>query len=134
MISPAFDAAFRATWPAADHVQAGGLSVGRGLGGGGRVSAARATGPWRPADIDAAIAVQRGWDQPPLFAVDDGDRALAQALSARGWRPFRPTVLMQAAAAMLAHRPIPTMTALPVWPPLAIQRDLWTELGVGPAR
>ena len=134
MIPAPLDAAFQATWPAADHARAGGLQVGRGLGGGGRVSAARAVGPWQPADIDAAVGIQRGWGQPPLFAVEDGDRRLSQALADRGWRPARATVLLQAPVAALALRPVPPVTALPLWPPLAIQRGLWTELGIGPSR
>ncbi|WP_240602489.1 GNAT family N-acetyltransferase [Paracoccus endophyticus] len=134
MIPADLDAAFQATWPAAEYARAGGLQVGRGLGGGGRVSAARATGHWQPDDIDAAVALQRGWDQPPLIAVGDDDHRLSQALAGRGWQPSRATVLLQAPIAALAGRPVPPVTALPLWPPLAIQRDLWTQMDVGPSR
>lgn len=134
MIPRDLDAAFQATWPAAEYARAGGLQIGRGQGGGGRVSAARAAGPWQPADIDGAVAVQRGWGQPPLIAVEDDDDGLSQALAGRGWQPSRATVMLQAPVAALARRPIPPVTALPLWPPLAIQRDLWTRMGVGPPR
>ncbi len=34
----------------------------------------------------------------------------------------------------MTDRAIPPVTAFAVWPPLAIQRDLWRELGIGAAR
>ncbi|RDW11849.1 GNAT family N-acetyltransferase, partial [Paracoccus thiocyanatus] len=84
---PQIARAFETTWPAAEYAQAGGFLVGRGQGGGGRVSSARALRPdWDAADIPRAEAIQRGWGEPPLFRVADGDRALAQALAARGFR------------------------------------------------
>lgn len=134
MISPAFDAAWQATWPAADYADHGGLRVGRGLGGGGRVSAARVVGDWDEADITAAEATHAGWGQPALFAVEDGDDALAAALAARGYRAANPTLILSAPLGPLTDRAIPPVTALESWPPLAIQRDLWRQLGVGDAR
>ncbi|TGN43184.1 GNAT family N-acetyltransferase, partial [Paracoccus liaowanqingii] len=40
------EAAFEVTWVPAETRRCGGLLVGRGLGAGGRVSAARGIGPW----------------------------------------------------------------------------------------
>lgn len=134
MISPAFDAAWQATWPAADYADHGGLRVGRGLGGGGRVSAARVVGDWDEADIAAAEATHAGWGQPALFAVEDGDGALAAALAARGYRAANPTLILSAPLGPLTDRAIPPVTALESWPPLAIQRDLWAAGGIGAAR
>ena len=134
MTSPDFDAAWAATWPAAAYAREGGFLVGRGEGGGGRVSAARAVGDWSEGDIAAVEARHRAWGQPPLFKVADGDRALAQALAARGYREADPTLILSAPAAVLAEPPIPPVTAMECWPPLAIQRDLWTLTGIGPAR
>lgn len=134
MISPDFEAAWTATWPAADYARAGGFLVARGEGGGGRVSAARAVADWSGADIAAAEARHRAWGQPPLFAVDSGDHALAEALAARGYREADPTLILSAPLAPLAELPIPPVTAMNCWPPLAIQRDLWAQTGIGPER
>lgn len=134
MISADFDAAWTATWPAADYAREGGFLVGRGEGGGRRVSAARAVADWSRADIAAAEARHRAWTQPLLFAVEDGDRALAQALDARGYREADPTLILSAPVAPLAEPPIPPVTAMDCWPPLAIQRDLWAQTGIGAAR
>lgn len=133
MISDEFDAAWQATWPAADYAQAGGLRVGRGLGGGGRVSAARVTGPWDASDIPKAEAQHAAWDQPALFAIEDGD-PIAPALADRGYVRTRPTLILSAPVASLAEPPIPPVMALECWPPLAILRELWTEQGIGPDR
>lgn len=130
----ALDAAFRATWPSAETAVIGGLTVGRGMGGGGRVGSARTTGHWRDADIDAAIAQQRAWGEPPLFSVADGDGALHDALARRGWRFHTPTVVMLAPVAALTDQPLRPVTAFALWPPLAIQRELWDDCDIGPAR
>lgn len=134
MISAGFDAAWQATWPAAAYADSGGLRSGQGLGGGGRVSASRRIGALGAGDIAAAEAQHRDWDQPPLFAVEEGDDELAAALAARGYAETNPTLILSAPVATLCDPAIPGMTVLESWPPLAIQRDLWVALGIGPAR
>lgn len=119
--------AFEDTWPAADYADAGGFRVGRGLGAGGRVSSARAVGPWVADDIPAAERIHQGWDQQPIFRVLDTDPDLADALLAVGYRRESPTSIMQAPVAMLMDQVIPPLTTFAVWPPLAIQHDLWTS-------
>ncbi|MDO5370596.1 GNAT family N-acetyltransferase [Paracoccus sp. (in: a-proteobacteria)] len=132
MIPPGFEASWTATWPAAEYAREGGFLVARGEGGGGRVSAARAVAAWTGDDIEAAEARHHAWGQPPLFAV--GDRALAEALAGRGYRESDPTAILSASVAHLAEPPIPSVTAMECWPPLAIQRDLWAQTGIGPER
>lgn len=131
---PALEAAFEATWPAAEYRLAGGLCVGRGAEAGGRVSSARAVGRWNADDIRAAEDIHRGWDQRALFRVADGDAALADALQARGYLPDTPTAIMAAPVARLTDLPVPPVTAFAIWPPLAIQRDIWAAGRIDPAR
>lgn len=133
-MSPAEDAAFEASWPAAEYASAGAIRMGRAPGAGNRVNSARPTSPdWTEADIDRAVDIQTGWGQTPLFRVADDD-PLAAALLARGWQAQQPTRLLSAPLARLTDTPVPRVTAFAVWPPLAIQRDLWTELGITAAR
>ena len=134
MISSDFDAAWTATWPAADYAREGGFLVGRGEGGGSRVSAARVVGEWSDVDIDAVERRHHTWNQPLLFAVEEGDAALAKALEMRGYRQADPTVILSSPVAPLAEPPIPPVKAMDCWPPLAIQRDLWARTGIGPGR
>lgn len=134
MIPAAYQAALAATWPAAEYAAHGGLRVGRGMGGGGRVSSAVAVGDWTVGDLDAAEAQHAAWGQPALFAVDRADTALADALRGRGYRPLRPTLVLECDVAALAAQPVPPVTALEAWPPLAIQRGIWNDQGIGPAR
>lgn len=129
------EAAFEGSWPAAEYAEAGGFRIGRGLGGGKRVGSARATGPdWTAAGIDRAVDVQKMWDQSPIFRVSDSEPRLAEALSARGFRDHTPTVMMTAPVAALTDIDVPPVTSFALWPPLAIQRELWEEQGIGPAR
>lgn len=129
------DAAFEASWPAAEYAMAGPFRIGRGMGGGNRVSSARALAPgWTPGDIDRAIEIQAGWAQPPIFRVTDTDAALAETLRLRGFRAYSPTLMMTAPVAALTDLPVPPVTSFAIWPPLAIQRDLWMERGIGTAR
>lgn len=136
---PAFDAAFEASWPAVEYAMAGPFRLGRGQGGGRRVSSARLIAPdWTEADIDQAIDIQQGWNQPPAFRLAEGRDAagdrLADSLRSRGLRREAPTLVMAAPLDRLTDQPVPRVTSFAIWPPLAIQRELWTEAGIGPAR
>lgn len=126
--------AFEETWPAAEYAEAGGFRVGRGLGAGGRVSSARAIGSWVPGDIAAAEAIHRDWGQQPMFRVPDSDTGLIAALLAAGYRRETPTAIMQAPVASLTDQPVPFLTTFAIWPPLAIQRDIWAAGNINPAR
>lgn len=134
MIPPEFEPAWTATWPAAEYAREGAFLVGRGGGGGGRVSAARAVADWSEADIAAAETRHRVWEQPLLFSVDSGDAGLAEALATRGYREADSTLILSAPLTPLAEPPIPPVTAMDCWPPLAIQRDLWAQTGIVPER
>ncbi|WP_131578932.1 GNAT family N-acetyltransferase, partial [Paracoccus nototheniae] len=101
---------------------------------GGRVSSARASGPWTPDDLAAAEAQHAAWGQPPLFRAwgDEGD--LIAALTDRGYVADNPTLIMASPVAALTDRALPPVTAFAVWPPLAIQRQIWAAGNIGPAR
>lgn len=127
--------AFESTWPAADYADAGGFRVGRGAGGGGRVSSARALAPGWDADAIAEVAeIQRRWNEPAMFRVAETDAALQEALAARGFRHGSPTVVMAADCAALAAEPLPRLGTFDIWSPLAVQREIWTAGNVGPGR
>lgn len=127
-------AAFEATWPAAETARHGGIAVGRGRGAGGRVSSARAVDRWSGADLDAAEAQHLNWDQPPLFRAWDDEVDLIRALQDRGYRFDTPTLVLAAPLSVLTDRTLPPVTAFAIWPPLAIQREIWAAGNIGPAR
>lgn len=127
--------AFETSWPAAETADAGGFRVGRGLGAGGRVSSARALGPdWDEAAIPEIEAIHRGWQQPPMFRLPDSDKDLAGALARHGYGAGTPTAIMAAPCEMLTAVPVHPMTAFSIWPPLAIQGDIWAAGNIGAAR
>lgn len=123
-----------ATWPAAAQHRAGAFTVREGRGGGQRVSAATASGPWTAADIDAAERMHQRLGQRPLFMVRPGEEALDNALAARGYHVKDPVNLCLAPIATLTAEPSDPMAGFAIWPPLAIMRDLWAEGGIGPDR
>lgn len=126
--------AFEATWPAAEYADAGGFRVGRGLGAGGRVSSARAAGNWTHDDIGLAINQHEQWGQSPLFRAWDRDQPLIAALEEHDFRRENPTAIMELETAALTDREIPPVTAFAIWPPLAIQREIWASGNINPAR
>jgi len=126
--------AFETTWPAAESADTGALRSGRGLGAGGRVSSSIALSPdWSAADLSAAEAQHRAWGQRPMFRLPDSDERLGRALAGLGYRPEAPTAVMVADCAALAVAP-PALGTFAVWPPMAIQRDLWSAGNINPAR
>ena len=117
-----FDA-LEATWPPAASARTGVWRRNDGAGGGKRVSATVLEGAFDPATLP----------DDPLFQIRPGQEALDSALDARGYRVVDPTVLMEAPIDTVAEAPRP-VSLLPMWPPLAIQRAIWAEGGIGPDR
>ena len=131
--------ALEATWPPAARLGCGPFTLREGRGGGKRVSAATLDGG-RPDDaaIARAEAAMRALDQSPLFMIRAADAAphdatLDQALSARGYGIVDPTIFFAAPVEAVALAPRP-MSLFAVWPPLAMQRQLWEEAAIGAPR
>lgn len=131
---PELALAFETTWPAAESADTGAIRSGRGMGAGGRVSSSVALSPdWSAADLSAAEAQHLAWDQRPMFRLPDSDERLTVTLTGLGYGRETPTAIMVADCAALAVAP-PAMVTFPIWPPLAIQRDLWAAGNINPAR
>ena len=127
--------AFEATWPAAEYRDLGGFRIGRGLGGGGRISSALALGPdWQEDAIPAVARIQKDWDQIAQFRVWEDDTRLTEALARHGYGGLRPTELHVVEISRLTDRVPPPLTAFEIWPPLAIQREIWAEGNISTPR
>jgi GNAT superfamily N-acetyltransferase len=123
-----------ATWPPAARREVGPWTIRDGRGGGKRVSAATARDPVSAGDVPEAEAAMRAVGQVPLFMIRDGDAALDALLAGLGYAVVDPVDTFAAPLAALDMPPPPRLAAIPAWPPLAIQRELWAEAGIGPAR
>ena len=115
-----------ATWPPATAERQGPWTVRDGAGGGQRVSATTVEAEHTAADLDGCAST--------LFMVRNGEDALDADLEARGFTIGDPTVAYAISVSELTREPVPPVSAFALWPPLAIQRDLWAEGGIGPAR
>lgn len=122
-----------ATWPPARAYAQGPVTLREGQGGGSRVSAATVEGAFAEADIDAAEAAMAEMGQPRLFMIRHSDGALDAALAARGYIIKDPVVGYAGRSADVAAAP-PPVTTFEAWPPLATQREIWADGGIGPAR
>ncbi len=123
-----------ATWPPARTWRDGPWMLRDGAGGGKRVSAATAEGPVTADDIAIAEAGMRAMGQPPLFMIREGDEALDAHLAERGYAIIDPVNLYVGPVAPLTQEPPARATAYAIWEPLEIQKDIWAEGGIGPAR
>lgn len=127
-------AVLEATWPAAAVAQVGPFTIRTGQGGGSRVSAATITAPVTQADLPLAEAAMAALGQPRIFMIRVGDEALDALLAAQGYAVKDPVVgFVAPVAALTAQRPPPVST-FEVWPPLAVQCEIWAQGGVGPER
>jgi GNAT superfamily N-acetyltransferase len=120
-----------ATWPAVAVSRCGGFRLRQGGGGGRRVSAATADGPFTDEGLSQAEAAMRATGGPPLFRVHLEETALDAALEARGYAVVNPTLMVRLDLPLPAPAP---GTVYAHWPPLAIQAELWAAGGTGPAR
>lgn len=129
------DAVLAATWPAAETRACGPFTLRRSPGGGSRVSAATLDTDVLPGavQIDTAIAAMAGWGQVPRFRIRDGQARFDTLLAARGFTRHDPTLIYAAPLSVLPGPP-PRLSAFPVWPPLAIEDEIWRNGGIGPDR
>ena len=127
-------ATVEATWPPASASRAGPWTIRDGQGGGKRVSAATANSPVGAGDLPEAEASMRALGQPELFMIRKGDEALDALLAQRGYKVIDPTDIYAAHVADLDLAPPPRLSVFSVWPPLAIQREVWATGGIGPGR
>ncbi len=123
-----------ATWPAAEYLTVGNWTIRRGAGGGQRVSSATANGPVTSEDIGVAEQAQDALGQPHLFMIRQGDEALDALLEAKGYRIKDPVNQYACPVETLTKIAPERLAAFPIWPPLAIINEIWTEQGIGAER
>ena len=123
------------TWPALTSDAEGPWIIRTGDGGGSRVSAASATRDGlTPTDIAKAEAAMLARGQTPLFMIRAADTALDALLAEAGYRIKDPVNLYAAPIGHIATERTQSLSSFAVWPPLAIQQDIWAAGGIGPAR
>lgn len=125
------------TWPPSRTYRCGPFVVKDPDPGGNRVSAARLASPLNEpvtaSELDIAEALMRDQGRAPLFMVLDTQITLDAALAARGYTARDRTVAMMIRAQDIAAAP-PPVTAFTIWPPLAIQTEIWEAGGITAAR
>lgn len=129
-----FDA-IDATWAPRSMHRAGDWVLRDGGGGGNRVSAASFHGQDpATADISQAEAAMIRSERQPLFMVRPGQEDLDRLLIARNYKKFAPVNIYTGVAGKLAEHAPTGLAALPCAAPLAIQKEIWAEGGIGPER
>lgn len=125
--------ALGATWPPLETFAVGPFTLRNGAGGGKRVSAATLDGPYSDEALEKAEAalVERGL--PKLFMIRDGEATVDRALDARGYSIVDPTLFYTALIETIAEKPRP-LSLLDCWPPLALQKQIWRDAGIGQPR
>lgn len=122
------------TWPAATKQALGPWTIRLGGGGGSRVSAATAEQPFEGADVSTAEDAMLDAGQVPLFMIREGEKTLDQMLDTRGYVIKDPVSMYAAPVDLIATERPPPVTAFEVWPPLAVQTEIWADGGIGPGR
>jgi GNAT superfamily N-acetyltransferase len=126
--------ALDATWPAAARQSIGPWIIRDGQEGGKRVSAATPNSDWTPTDIQTAEATMRDLGQTPLFMIIDQDHDLDHALADTGYDIVDPVNIYSTSVDTLTIERPPKVSMFSVWPPLAIEIDMWAEGGISDAR
>ena len=126
--------ALDATWPAAARQTIGPWIIREGQCGGKRVSAATPSSDWTPADIQRAEAAMRDLGQTPLFMITKQDQNLDHALANAGYEIIDPVNIYSTSVDTLTTERPPKVSMFSVWPPLAIEIDMWAEGGISDAR
>lgn len=123
-----------ATWAPAEMRTCGPWVFRQGQGGGQRVSATTASGPFTSADIVEAEAEMAKMGQPNLFMVRGSDVALDHALEIAGYRIVDPVLLYVGMSEEIALHDPKSLAAIQVDEPLAIMAEVWARGGIDQAR
>lgn len=137
MTAPSWYDVIDHTWPAAAFARCGAWTLRRGDGGGNRVSSTTLTDPGAIVDDNdfaTAETAMRDMGQPRLFMIREGEADLDGALEQRGYVVRDPVTIYACPVGHLMDVPLPRVTVLNVWEPLAIMREIWAAGGIGPAR
>ena len=113
------------TWPAEKFLELRKWKLRKSIKGGKRVSAATAIGKSDIRDIQFVENTLAEWCQEKLFMIKAGENSLDEALKKRGYYIVDPTNIWSISSEALSMQKIPPVTAFSIFPPLAIQRELW---------
>ena len=122
------------TWPAEEFHEFSNWKLRKSLKGGKRVSAATSIKTPDISDIEFAEDKMTSWLQEKLFMVQSDQNNLDEALQMRGYRFIDPTNIWSISSKTLSLQQVPPVTAFSIYPPLAIQRELWMANGIDPSR
>ena len=122
------------TWPAKEFLELPEWKLRKSIKGGKRVSAATAVGKSCIPDIQFVENTLEEWCQDKLFMIKAGENSLDEALKERGYCVVDPTNIWSIPAEALSMQQIPPVTAFSIFPPLAIQREIWTANGIDTSR
>ena len=122
------------TWPAEEFHELSRWKLRKSLKGGKRVSAATSTETPAISDIVFAEDKMTSWRQEKLFMIRPDQKNLDEALKNRGYRFIDPTNIWSISSKTLSLQQVPPVTAFSIYPPLAIQRELWMGNGLDPSR
>ena len=74
------------------------------------------------------------WCQDKLLMIKSGENSFDEALKSRGYFIVDPTNIWSISAEALSAQQIPLVTAFSIFPPLAIQREIWKANGLDTSR
>ena len=123
-----------ATWPAAAQTRIGRVVLRDGKGGGKRVSAASGPDDLTAEELAEVLSALRDRAAAPLFQVQGDQPRLTRLLADHGFAEVEPVVILSAPIADVAGGGPKPVSAFTVWPPLAIQCEIWAEGGIGAPR
>ena len=122
------------TWPAEKFLEIPKWKLRRSAKGGKRVSAATAIGAPDISDIKLAENKMVQWHQDKLFMIKKNEIILDEALSASGYRVIDPTNIWSISSKNLSIQKTLPVKAFTIFPPLAIQIELWRANHISPSR
>ncbi|KJZ19135.1 GNAT family N-acetyltransferase [Loktanella sp. S4079] len=121
------------TWPPAVKQALGPWTVRLDESNSSRVNAATAELDFADADIAIAHDAMIDGGQRPLFMIRETDQRLDQLLAEQGYIIKDPVNMYAAEVGKIAGNLDPERT-LEVWPPLAVQTEIWEAGGISAGR
>ena len=122
------------TWPPVSMSTQGAWTIREGRGGGQRVSSATENWPTTEADLATAEEAMLALGQVPIFQIREGERPLDLMLDHHGYEIADPVNIYAIAMDEMLTHTAPPVSGFAIWPPLAIMREMWLDMGIDAGR
>ena len=122
------------TWPPKKIIKFGSWTIRIGDGAGKRASAISLDGNWEDSSFKELKELLQNLSKSEIFMVYQSDSIIEKKLENLNYQIFDQSFIFEITVKELIKNKPPPVSMFSIWPPLNIQRELWSANGIGVQR